>query len=104
MLGIKAILLIALVAASFCSVADPDSLIYKILQGFAKQAPELEKQISKPETYPTDEIRKIVGRGFTHYKENAEAVQYSGVDASNLDSWIYSRCDSSSSEVSDQFC
>lgn len=36
MKGIKSILLVALVVTTFCSIADPDSLIYQILKGFAK--------------------------------------------------------------------
>ena len=88
MLGLKSILLLALSVSTLCDITDKDSLIYKILQGFAKQAPELEKEVQKPETYPTSEIRQIVSRGFTYYKESSAAVQYSGVEAANLDAFL----------------
>ena len=88
MLGLKSILLLALSVSTICDITDKDSLIYRILQGFAKQAPELEKEVQKPETYPTSEIRQIVSRGFTYYKESSAAVQYSGVEAANLDAFL----------------
>lgn len=84
----KIILLIALASSTLCDVSDPNSMIYKVMQTLASQIPGMKIEIGKPEKYPNEAIRKIIGNGFTYYSENAKLAQFNGVDGDSLNDFI----------------
>lgn len=85
---LKLILLIALASSTLCDVSDPNSMIYKVMKTLAAQIPGMKIDLGKPEKYPNEAIRKIIGNGFTYYSENARLAQFNGVDGNNLDDFI----------------
>lgn len=83
---IKSILLLALFSLSLSATISStrDTLFHRVMDEFLTQLPEMEKEVSKPEIYPTNEIQQIIGKGFNYYYEHASASYQYKIPEKNL--------------------